>query len=196
MSDVAVLLLAAGASSRMRGRDKLLEEIDGEPLLRRQAKVACATGKPVTVALPPRALDRQRALHGLPLTILDVSDAAKGMGHTLAAGAAAAPAGVALLVLLADMPDNCLDTLTRLLNAHTAQPNAIVRAATETGTPGHPVVFPTRLRPKLLCLSGDEGARSLVQSETPVLVRTPGAAATTDLDTPEAWAAWRAERKF
>ncbi|MDA9160262.1 nucleotidyltransferase family protein, partial [Rhodobacteraceae bacterium] len=33
MSCVAVLIPAAGAARRMRGRDKLLEQIDGVPLL-------------------------------------------------------------------------------------------------------------------------------------------------------------------
>ncbi|MEP1498141.1 NTP transferase domain-containing protein, partial [Pseudophaeobacter sp.] len=33
MSKIAILLLAAGASARMRGRDKLMEDIEGAPLL-------------------------------------------------------------------------------------------------------------------------------------------------------------------
>ncbi|MAY45584.1 MAG: 4-diphosphocytidyl-2C-methyl-D-erythritol synthase, partial [Rhodobacteraceae bacterium] len=32
MNDIPILLLAAGSSSRMRGRDKLMEEVDGQPL--------------------------------------------------------------------------------------------------------------------------------------------------------------------
>ena len=42
--DLPILILAAGQSSRMRGRDKLLEEIDGVPLLRRQVDMARAAG--------------------------------------------------------------------------------------------------------------------------------------------------------
>ena len=34
MGSVAILIPAAGASSRMRGRDKLLEPVRGQPLLR------------------------------------------------------------------------------------------------------------------------------------------------------------------
>ncbi|NBR54129.1 MAG: nucleotidyltransferase family protein, partial [Rhodobacteraceae bacterium] len=41
-----ILILAAGKSSRMRGRDKHLEEIDGVPLLRRLALAALALGEP------------------------------------------------------------------------------------------------------------------------------------------------------
>ncbi|MEZ5755305.1 MAG: NTP transferase domain-containing protein [Paracoccaceae bacterium] len=48
-----ILLLAAGSPPRMRGGDKLLEDVAGEPLLRRSARAALATGCPVTVTLPP-----------------------------------------------------------------------------------------------------------------------------------------------
>ncbi|MEL6586700.1 MAG: NTP transferase domain-containing protein, partial [Pseudomonadota bacterium] len=48
----AILILAAGASSRMRGRDKLLEEIDGTPLILRAVRAACAVSAEVVVALP------------------------------------------------------------------------------------------------------------------------------------------------
>ena len=46
-----LVLLAAGASRRMRGADKLLEPVDDEPLLRRQARAALASGVgPVAVS--------------------------------------------------------------------------------------------------------------------------------------------------
>ena len=48
-----ILILAAGAASRMRGGDKMLEQVAGVPQLRRIVNAACATGAPVRVALPP-----------------------------------------------------------------------------------------------------------------------------------------------
>ncbi|MFD1808925.1 NTP transferase domain-containing protein [Gemmobacter lanyuensis] len=47
-----ILILAAGAASRMRGGDKMLEQVAGVPQLRRIVNAACATGAPVRVALP------------------------------------------------------------------------------------------------------------------------------------------------
>ena len=53
MSDIPILLLAAGSSSRMRGRDKLMEEVDGVPLIARAAGIArAATEGAVIVTLP------------------------------------------------------------------------------------------------------------------------------------------------
>jgi len=190
-----VLLLAAGASARMGGRDKLLETVDGQPLLRRQAIAALASGTPVTVVLPPGAHDRAAALAGLGCQTVIARRAKQGMGHSLAVGAASLPAGTAALILPADMPDIGTDALNLLIAAHDHDPAAILRGATGS-TPGHPVLIPADLVPALTSLDGDTGARQIV-AQHPArisLVPLPGAAATTDLDTPAAWAAWRQTR--
>ena len=67
----------------------------------------------------------------------------------------------------------------------------IVRATTNDGSPGHPVVFPPATFPALMELSGDEGARSVVKSAKDIqFVALPDQHAMTDLDTPEAWNDW------
>ena len=54
MSRIAGLLLAAGASSRMKGADKLLVEIDGQTLLRRTANAMLSADiTRLHVVLPP-----------------------------------------------------------------------------------------------------------------------------------------------
>ena len=70
----------------------------------------------------------------------------------------------------------------------------ICRAAAADGRPGHPVLFGRRFFEALAGLAGDHGAREVVRAagEFVVDVPTKGAAAITDLDTPEDWAAWRA----
>ncbi|MEE8454751.1 MAG: nucleotidyltransferase family protein, partial [Limibaculum sp.] len=69
-------------------------------------------------------------------------------------------------------------------------------AVTEAGRPGHPVLFGRRFFELLRALEGDRGARSLIEDDPEFLVDVvlPGAAAATDLDTPEDWDAWRARR--
>ena len=84
MTDLRIILLAAGQASRMRGRDKLLEAVEGQPLLRRQAAMARrATSGPVLVALPPAPHPRYGALDDLDVTPLPVPDAAEGMNASL-----------------------------------------------------------------------------------------------------------------
>jgi len=194
MSGLTILLLAAGASRRMGGVDKLLEQIDGVALLRRQAMAAVSTGCPVIVALPPRALARLVVLTGLGVAVIEVAQAHLGMGESLKIAAMAAGEPDGLMVMLADMPEITSADLTLLIDAFHARPDHIVRAAAQDGTPGHPVVFPARLFPALTALQGDAGARSVLEGELPLILRLLGTRSTTDLDTPEDWANWRARR--
>ena len=191
---ISILILAAGASTRMRGGDKLLEIVDGQPLIARQAGIALATGLPVTVALPPDRPARDAALQGLALTRLTVPDAAEGMAASIRAGAMALPPDTALLLLLADLPDISADDLRHLVAAWRALPGLILRATSALGIPGHPVIFPSWAVQQLAELSGDTGARDMLRrhSDRTRLFALPGQRAITDLDTPEDWAAWRA----
>lgn len=176
----------------MRGADKLLEPVHGVPLIARTVGAALATGLPVIVALRPDRPARAEAIAGLDVHRVMVTDAAEGMGASLRRAAAAAPEGVGLVVILADMPEITAEDLTALVTAfETAGGGTVVRAASEDGRPGQPVIFPARLRPALLALQGDTGGRDILKAETPVLVPLPGRRALVDLDTPEDFAAWR-----
>ncbi|GAB1480636.1 nucleotidyltransferase family protein [Paracoccaceae bacterium] len=195
MPEPAILILAAGAASRMRGADKLLEPVDGAPLLTRIARAALATGLPVTVALAPDRPARRTALHGLAVIPVMVPDPGLGMAASLVAGLGAMPPGP-MMLLLADLPEITAEDLIRMAEAHRAAPDLIHRGTAADGTPGHPVIFPAWARAGLLSLTGDQGARALIRQHADRLHLTalPGTHATTDLDTPEAWAEWRASR--
>jgi CTP:molybdopterin cytidylyltransferase MocA len=192
MSGVVILLPAAGASTRMRGADKLLEEVRGQPLLRDRVDLALGTGCTVAVTLPINADARRAALDGLNVTLLPVPDAATGMSASLRTGAAWAMVqhAAAVMVLLPDLPDLTAEDINTLLQANDFE--HIFRACDANGTPGHPVILPARLLPDLTRVTGDTGARDLLRAHPVTPVPLPGSHATTDLDTPEAWAAWRA----
>ena len=189
-----ILILAAGSASRMRGGDKLVEPIAGEALLRRVARRALATGRPVTVALAPDRPARLAALDGLALSRVIVPDPGQGMAASLIGGLATLPATAPVLLLLADLPELTTEDLQACLAVWADDPQAIPRGADQNGRPGHPVGFPPDLRVELMALAGDEGARAILARHPARLrlVRLPGAHATTDLDTPEDWARWRA----
>lgn len=193
---LTILIPAAGASSRMRGQDKLLLEIEGQPLLRRTARIALAAHPNVLITLRPDDDARRHALQTLPLHILSVSDAPEGLSASLRAAAAFLTSGTttgALMILPADMPDLTAQDLRQMTLAAHQWPTSIHRATAADGTPGHPVIFPPDLLPAFAHLTGDEGARSLLQTHPHRLrlIPLPGTHALTDLDTPEAWAAWR-----
>lgn len=190
-STPAILVLAAGASSRMRGADKLLEEIDGTPLILRTVRAACAVSDAVIVALPARDRARRAWLGDVPAQLVDVE--ARAMSASIRAGVAACDAD-ALMIHLADMPEIGPAELGRVAAAWRSGDAPILRATAQDGTPGQPVVFARALFAELGALGGDAGAREVIARHGADTAALPGRAALTDLDTPEAWAAWRAGR--
>ncbi len=131
---------------------------------------------------------------------IPVPDAASGMSASLARGTAAAMTlgdGAALtgiMVLPADMPLIDGADIGAVIQAFLRAPGRIARGMGADGSPGHPVIFPRLCFDGLRTLVGDTGARALLQGEDITPVPLPGAHATLDLDTPEAWEAWRAGR--
>lgn len=191
---IPILILAAGSSSRMRGADKLLEDVGGETLLHRQARHALGTACPVYVALPALNHPRAQALADLPITILAVPDAAEGMSGTLRGAVAQLPEDVDFMMVLGDLVALEKADLAAVLAAKAAYPDALIwRGATADGKPGHPVIFAASLRAQFATLQGDDGGAALVKPlrDRTHLVNLPGQRARLDLDTPEDWADWR-----
>lgn len=195
MQEIDIVILGAGASSRMRGADKLLACVDGVAQLRRVALTALMTGQRVIVVLAAQSAARHTAVQDLPVTVVAVAPDPLAMSASLRAGAAVCHAGRAVMILPADMPDLDARDLWALVQAHRATPQAILRGA-DAGQAGHPVVIPVDLVPALQDLVGDRGARDLIAAHLArlQLVDLPPGHATKDLDTPEDWAAWHASR--
>ena len=198
--DLPIIILAAGASSRMKGRDKLLEEVDGLPLLQRQARIAIgATSGQILIALPIRPHPRYDVLDGMRVKTVPVPDATEGMNASLRAAFAALPRRTpCAMVLLADLPDLQINDLKKVAqNVDLKSETLIWRGATAKGEAGHPIIFKSDLFPKIAELKGDGGGREVVAAagEKVTLVPLEGTRARCDLDTPEAWEAWRAKRK-
>ena len=187
---LTILIPAAGSSSRMRGRDKLLELVGDEAILRRQARLALDASPLVIVTL--RVADRARSstLQGLKLRLIPIPDAATGMAASLRRGVQLADAN-GLMILPADMPDLTSDDLRGMLASFAETPDHILRATDAAGTQGHPVIFPAALYPEIAMLQADQGARAILARHKVRLFALPDAHATTDLDTPEDWSAWR-----
>ena len=188
---LTILIPAAGRSSRMRGADKLLQEIDGAPLLARVAARAEQVA-PTRVVIAEDQAARRAALSDRKVAIITVPPGG-GMGLSLAAGVKGLSGAV--MVLLADMPDVTARDIATLAALWSAGAGPILRAADSQGQPGHPVILPPDALPELRKLTGDQGAGAILKSRARDVALYPiGPQACLDLDTPEDWAAWRKAR--
>lgn len=174
----------------MRGRDKMLELIDGETLLHRSARIATeSNATQVHVVTLPQ---RRETLTDLQLYIIE-TPCDHPMSKSLNAGMSEID-GDAVIIALADMPDITSEHYNRLIAAFDpVQNREICRAQTADGKSGHPVLFSRRFFPELTDISGDQGAKTVITNNPQYLhnVPTVGQGAITDLDTPEDWQNWR-----
>ena len=190
-----ILLLAAGSASRMRGGDKLLEDVHGAPCLQVMAKRALATGQPVLVTMPSLNHPRAACLTGLELSVIEVPNADLGISHSLQRGVAALPNNAkAVMILPADMPDITTDDMNEMLDAFVVTNATAMRATTQDGATGHPTLVGMNLFEQFQKLTGDKGANAILSAlgDSLMLHALKGDRARIDLDTPEDWSAWRA----
>jgi molybdenum cofactor cytidylyltransferase len=193
----AAVVLAAGRSSRMGGPNKLLAEIGGRPLVRIVAEQALASrARPVVIVTGHQRERVEAALAGLPITCVHNPHYADGLGTSLKTAIAALPADInGAIVCLGDMPQVDAALIDRLIGAIDPDKGALVAVPTIDGKRGNPVVWSRRFFPDLIAVEGDVGARHLIGRYAEAVVEVPvsGNAALTDIDTPEALEAMKAE---
>jgi molybdenum cofactor cytidylyltransferase len=180
------IVLAAGAASRM-GRNKLLLDLEGEPLLRRTTRRALEAGLDgVLVVLGHEADEARAALASLPCTPVLNPAWAEGMNTSLSAGVAALPPGSeAAVLLLADMP--FVDSsMIRAVVDRWRETGAPVVASRYGAVPAPPTLYARVLFEALQGGAGDGRGRQVVkaQGDRALFVDWPPSALA-DLDEPE-----------
>ena len=103
---IAALVLAAGQSRRMEGKNKLLEDFNGKPLVRHAVEAACASmASPVIVVTGNDAGSVEKALKDLDVRFVNNPDFAEGLSSSLKAGIRAVPGESAgAVICFGDMP--------------------------------------------------------------------------------------------
>ena len=198
---VAVLVLAAGRSTRMGGPNKLLAEADGAPLVVHAVKAALASQAVEVVVVLGHMADEIRPVieKALPakarVRFVANPDFADGLSTSVRTGIAALGSSIdAAIVQLGDMPGVGAPLLNRLMAAFSPVEGRSICVPTVGGKRGNPVLWARRFFPEMAKLSGDSGAKHLIGEHADLVceVEMTGEAAITDSDTPEALAAWRA----
>ena len=191
---IAVIVLAAGKSSRAAPDNKLLVPTpDGRALIAVTVDHALASRAAATlVVLGHRANDIRAALHGRPIRFVEAPGYDRGMAESLKAGIAALPAEIdAALICLGDMPLVDTAAIDRLIAAYDPDEGRSIVIPTHRGRRGNPILWDRQFFPAIAALSGDTGARPILAANMDAVaeVAMPDDAVLRDFDTRDALAA-------
>lgn len=160
-SEIVAILLAAGAGSRFGG-DKLLHPLhDGVAIGAHAARNLLAAGIGVTAVIKPGDFPLSDLLEQEGCRVTVCHDAARGMAASLGHGIAQNRSADGWVVALGDMPAIRPETIASVVRA--LREGAEIVAPAYHGERGHPVGFSARFRDELTALSGDSGARAVLQ---------------------------------
>ncbi len=190
------VILAAGASTRM-GTLKQLLPLRGQPLIVRAVDAALASPAwPVVVVLGAHAEKIRPTLARLPVLVVENPTWAEGMASSLRTGITTlrqfSRALDAALVALCDQPAFSVDTIAQLVAAQRTTGRSIV-AARYARRNGAPALFLRAHFPALAALTGEEGARALLNGDPATVTALDLPALALDLDTPADYASAQAK---
>ena len=165
MARLAVIVLAAGQSSRFGPENKLTAPFGGAPIIRRAAAAACDAGVDAVLVVTGNERDAiAAALEGLDVRLVHNPAWERGMGSSIATGVAALDEATdGVFIVPGDMPflsPQLFDALKTVFAQNELQ--AVVFPTTVSGEQRNPVLWPRKYFSELSALDGQSGAKRLL----------------------------------
>ena len=182
---IFAVVLAAGSSQRF-GSTKQLQTIDGEPMVRRSAALARTACGNKTLLIAGFEQQKVVAAADGQCQFFAINEGfADGIGSSIACAARSlAESADALIIMLADQPLISEDHVEALLNAWSGDDDEIVATAF-ADVQGPPILLPRSVFPQLAKLSGDTGAKTLLDNPELRVSSVRFEPAAVDIDQPE-----------
>ena len=161
---ISGIILAAGAAERM-GRQKLLLDLRGKPILQWVLEAALSSELDEVVCVVREANEIQKgiSLKDDKLRWVTNEKASEGQNTSVIAGLKAInPQSEAALFLVGDQPLVKRDLIDGLIDLF-RKTTALIVAPTFQGQTRNPVLFRKDLFPEFLKLTGDRGGRKLIE---------------------------------
>lgn len=164
--NTAIIILAAGASSRM-GAPKQLLLVDGKSLIKRICDTAMdTTCHPIVAVLGANRSLIRKETERMPITVIDNPQWENGMSSSIKMGLAGAymteKAIEAAIFLTVDMPYVNAELINKMIQKAESDEKIEIVACKYDNQMGIPVLFKRTLFTDLLELTGDEGAKKVV----------------------------------
>ncbi|MDT0552629.1 nucleotidyltransferase family protein [Urechidicola vernalis] len=188
MSNVKILLLAAGSSSRM-GRPKQLLPWRNTTLIEHQINILLALNFPVTVVLGAYSNEIQEHIKMKPITIFTNRNWKDGMGSSISFGLVEmlkkTPTFDGVCVALVDQPLLTKSFLMKMIDSFNVTGKHIIVSSSKDNIQGPPVLFPSVYFNELIKLKGDFGAKQLIREQANKIKLVFGGDELIDIDTQE-----------
>lgn len=183
---IGIIVLAAGASTRMQEPKQLLE-FEGKTLLRRAVETAISTNcKPVVVVLGANFNETLAEIKDLPVDVCHNNDWRKGLSSSLQCGLKNMlnlnPNLDAFIATLADQPYISANHLQDFIKRFQQTTNPLI-AAKYNETNGVPALFGKQIFNEFKEISGDKGAKMILKKHQDTLISIDLPEAAHDIDT-------------
>ena len=178
-----ILVMAAGGSRRFGGLKQLVE-LQGKSLLRRTVETAIkVVDKRVIVILGVKAKKLERELRDYDVRIVENLNWENGIASSIRTGIGVLPQDCGgALIMFCDQPFVTATQLQELIDTWNRDQTKIV-CSSYGGSLGVPVIFPRRYFAEMIKLSGDSGAKSLLQKHMTQTIPVDLPEAVFDIDT-------------
>lgn len=185
---IVVLIMAAGASSRMKGIKQLLPWKDSNFLLETisTAKESNADSVYVVLGANAETIMAECKLQEKDTTVFFNPNWSLGLGNSIAFGvkklreSSSLPDGI--LICLADQPLLSATYLDLLISNFKKDSSKLITTNYKNRV-GVPALFPKSIYPKLVLLEGDQGAKDLLNASYDELVQLDPGLQSIDIDT-------------
>lgn len=187
--DIGIIILAAGASSRM-GQSKQLLPLQGTTLLERIVTTAQALKASHTVVVLGANEKQHAAILKKNTNVQSIVNPAwqNGMGSSLKTGLqhllSISRTTDAIIILVCDQPAVTTVYLEGIVGQYKTSGKAII-ASFYSGSPGVPALFDKTIFPELLNMDDNHGAKKIIQKHEALTELIPFPEGSIDLDTPE-----------
>ena len=178
--------MAAGSSSRM-GSPKALLDWGGQSLLSFQVEKLSGLGIPIHLILGSESKKVQSTISDFQGQTDINENWSEGMSSSMAFATECLDGSEAIVFFLVDQPLIEVADLEKLIRIHVENPQQIIVSRSMEGWSGPPVIFPKKFFQELMQLSGDLGAKPLVNKHSDDVIFVELDSSMEDMDTPEAY---------